>query len=176
MTGLRPGHCNSKVERSYTRKSKFKAKGYIKAVPNSKLVRYDMGDSKKDFAMTVHLITRQPIQLRHNALESSRMVVNRHLHKLLGNNYFFKVRVHPHQVIRENKMLTGAGADRMSQGMQLSFGRAAGIAARLINNQCIFSVKVDKEHVNAAKAALSRAPPRLPGKYLIEVENLKPSK
>ena len=40
----------------------------------------------------------------------------------------------------------------------------------------VFSVKVDKEHVNAAKAALSRAPPRLPGKYLIEVENLKPSK
>ena len=121
MTGLRPGHCNSTVERAYTRKSKFKAKGYIKAVPNSKLVRHDMGDSKKDFKYQVHLLVREAIQIRHNALESSRQVVNRHLHKALGNNYFFKVRIHPHHVIRENKMLTGAGADRMSQGMQLSF-------------------------------------------------------
>ena len=172
MAGLRQAHSSSRVERAYTRKSKFKNKSYVKAIPNSKLVRYDMGDGKKEFKYEIHLLPRKAIQIRHNALESSRQVVNRHLHWALGNDYFFKVRVHPHQILRENKMLTGAGADRMSQGMQLSFGRPVGIAARLKKMQSIFSVKVNKENIETAKKAMAKAPPRLPGKYLIEVEQI----
>ena len=169
MAGLRKGHCYTNVKRAYTRKSKFKTKGYVKAIPPSKLVRFDMGDPKKTFPYRVDLISKSPIQLRHNALESGRLVVNRRLGIALGNNFFFKVRVYPHHVLRENKMITGAGADRMQTGMQRSFGRAVGTSAQVKQGQPVFSVHVEESAVNTAREALHRAIPRMPGKYGIEV-------
>ncbi len=176
MAGLRKGHCYTHVKRAYTRKSKFKSKEYIKAIPNSKLVRFDMGDSTKQYPFRVDLVSKQAIQLRHNALESSRQVVNRCLYNAIGNNYYFKVRLYPHHVLRENKMITGAGADRMQTGMQLAFGRAVGIAAQVRKKQSIFSVKVNEENINVAKAALKKACPRLPGRYSIAIKKLEPVK
>ncbi len=172
MTTLRKGHSYTTVKRAYTRKSKFKTKGYVKAIPPSKLVRFDMGDQKKKFLYQVSLISKIPVQVRHNALESGRLVVNRQLGIKLGNNFFFKVRVYPHHVLRENKMITGAGADRMQTGMQRSFGRAVGIAAQLKRGQKLFSVHVEETGVAAAREALHRAIPRMPGKYSIEVEKI----
>jgi large subunit ribosomal protein L10e len=172
MAGLRKGHCYTVVKRAYTRKSKFKTKGYIKAIPQSKINRYEMGDVKKAFPYRVKLMSRDPIQVRHNALESGRLVVNRRLSIHLGNNFFFKVRVYPHHVLRENKMITGAGADRMQTGMQKAFGRAVGIAAQLRKEQIIYSVDVDETSIAHAKDALHKAVARLPGKYRIEVEKI----
>ena len=165
MAGLRKGISYRFLERPYTRKSKFKHKSYVKAVPNSKVVRYDMGNVQKQYAYRVDLIAKDALQIRHNAIESARQVINRHLNLKLGNNYYLKVRMYPHHVLRENKMLTGAGADRMQTGMQLAFGRPVGIAAQIKRGKEIFSVKVDKEHIDAAKYALKKAMPRLPGHY-----------
>ena len=78
MASLRKGHCYSPVKRAYTRKSKYKGKGFIKAIPTSKIIRYDMGDIKKTYGFRVDLVSKQPIQVRHNALESSRQIINRH--------------------------------------------------------------------------------------------------
>lgn len=176
MAGLRKGHSYTKVKRAYTRRSKFKSKEYIKAIPNSKLVRYDMGDVRKQYPYRLDLVSKQAIQLRHNSLESSRQVVNRMLNKYLGNNYYLKMRVYPHHVLRENKMITGAGADRMSTGMQLAFGRAVGIAARVQKGQSIISAKVNAEHIEIAKKALRRARPRLPGQYTVVITKLEAPK
>ena len=172
MAGLRKGHCYSHVKRAYTRKSKVRAKSFIKTVPNNKIVRYFMGDQKKKFGYELRLITKQPIQIRHNALESCRMVVNRRLHLNLGTSYLFNLRVYPHHILRENKMLAGAGADRMQKGMQHSFGKPMGLAAQLKKGQTVFSVKVDKEHVDAAKSALRMARPRMPGQFTIEIKEI----
>ncbi len=169
MAGLRKGHCYTEVKRAYTRKSKFKTKGYVKAIPPSKIVRYDMGDPKKTFPYRVDLVSKEPVQVRHNALESGRLVVSRQLSIALGNNFFFKVRVYPHHVLRENKMITGAGADRMQTGMQRAFGRPIGIAAQLKKDQPLFSVHVEESAIQTAKQALHRAIPRMPGKYGIEI-------
>ena len=50
MATLRKGKCYSKPNtRPYTRKSKYKKKGFIKAVPDSKLARFHMGDKLKNF-------------------------------------------------------------------------------------------------------------------------------
>jgi len=173
MAGLRKGKCYTPVKRAYTRKSKFKKKNYIKAVPTSKIVKFDLGDLKKRFPYRIDLICRKPIQIRHNALESSRTVVNRQLNEQLGGNYNMKIRVYPHHVLRENKMITGAGADRMQTGMQLSFGRPVGVAAQISRNQKVMSVSVDEANVDAAKKALKRATPRLPGKYVIDVVKIQ---
>ena len=128
-----------------------------------------MGDIKKTYGFRVDLVSKQPIQVRHNALESSRQIINRHLAKGLGNNYYFKVRVYPHHVLRENKMITGAGADRMQTGMQRAFGRAVGISAQIKKDQPLFSVRVQESNVTAAKMALKRATPRLPGQWAINI-------
>jgi len=173
MAGLRKGKCYRHITRAYTRKSKFRKKSYIAAIPTIKIIKFDMGNVKKKFKYEVDLVSKGPIQLRHNALESSRMVVNRKLNEKLGDtNYHFKLKVYPHHVLRENKMLTGAHADRMQTGMQRAFGRAVGIAAQVKKGKTVFSIRVDKKDLETTKVILKTATPRLPGNYIIEVNQL----
>ena len=167
--GLRKGVCYRKVTRPYTRKSKYKKKAYIKVVPPHKIVKFDQGNLTKEFEREINLISKDFVQIRHNALESARMVVNRRLHKLLGDNaYHLKLRPYPHHILRENKILSGAGADRLSSGMQKAFGKPMGSAAQVKIGQSIFSVYVDKNNVETAKAALKLAFARLPCRCRIE--------
>lgn len=169
MASLRKGHCYSKVKRPYTRKSKFKKKGYIKTIPALKIVKFDLGNLRKDFEKRVNLISKDHIQIRQNALESARQLVNRRLHKFLGVNYHLKINPYPHHILRENKMLTGAGADRMQTGMQKSFGKPIGSAAQVKIGQAIITVFVDERDVDTAKSALRLAIHRFPCKCSLEV-------
>ncbi|RUS24848.1 hypothetical protein BC938DRAFT_472993 [Jimgerdemannia flammicorona] len=52
-----------------------------------------------------------------------------------------RVRVHPFHVIRINKMLSCAGADRLQTGMRGAFGKPQGTVARVNIGQIIFSVR-----------------------------------
>jgi large subunit ribosomal protein L10e len=167
MAGLRKACCYRRIKRAYTRKSKYKYANFVKAVPFSKIVRYEMGDLKKQFSYRVDLVSRDNVQVRHNALESCRQIVNRNLIAGCGNNYKLQVRAYPHHVLRENKMLTGAGADRVQTGMQLAFGRAVGIAAQVRMGKVLMSASVDEGSIEAAKKSLQKAKPRLPGRYAI---------
>lgn len=171
MAGIRPGRCYTPIKRAYTRKSKFKKLSFIKAVPPSKIVKFEYGDLKKEYNTEVTLYTTEAIQLRHNAIESARTVVVRKLDEL-GGDYRLKIRVYPHHVLRENKMITGAGADRMSKGMQRAFGRAIGLAARMKKGKELFSVYVDKSKVPLVKQALRAATYRLPIKSDVKVTSL----
>lgn len=168
MAGLRAFSCYRKPKRAYTRKSKYKKRAFIKSVPNIKVVKFDLGDLKKDFKGQVDLVSKEKVQIRHNAIESARQVVVRKLNKI-GKPYHFKIRVFPHNVIRENKMLTGAGADRMQTGMQRAFGKATGLAARLKIGQPIFTLYVEKEDVEAVKPALKAATSKFPCKCGIQI-------
>lgn len=163
MAGIRPSACYRHFERPYTRKSKYKSKAFIKTTPPSKLAKFEFGDLKSKFNCQIDLITRGDMQIRHNSIESARTVVIRRLTET-GKNYRLTIRTFPHQILRENKMLTGAGADRMQTGMQLSFGRAVSLAARVKANSPIFTVKVDKADSRAARKALEGAVAKLPCK------------
>lgn len=170
MATLRKGLCYSKITRPWTRKSKFKKKGFIKAIPTIKVVRYTMGDPKKDFKYNIKLIAKKPHQIRHNALESSRQIVNRALNEKVGpSNYLFQINAYPHHVLRENRMLSGAHADRLQTGMSHSFGKAMGTAAQIPKGKTVFTVKVNKEFIEQARLALKTATPRLPSTYTIEI-------
>jgi len=171
MATLRKGKCYSNLTRPYTRKSKFKKKGFIKAVPQNRVVRYDIGDASKKFQYKLRLMSKEDIQIRHNALESSRLVINRFLNKKLGKEFYLKLHLFPHHILRENKMLTGAHADRLQTGMAHSFGRAVGLAARLKKGRPLFSVNVNKNNIDVARQALKKATPRMPGKFTIEIIN-----
>lgn len=170
MAKLRKGTTYSKtIERPYTRKSKYKKKNFIKANPANKVIMYDMGDPKKKFEYTLDLISKDQVQLRHNSIESARMSSNRLLENTLGKvGYHFKIRIYPHHILRENPLATGAGADRFSTGMQKSFGKPIGLAARIKKGQKLFTVSVNKNGLNTAKAALIRAKNKMPCSCIIE--------
>ena len=57
MAGLRKGHCYSKLERPYTRHSRVKSKSYIKTLPQIKIVRFEMGNIKKQFSHEIRIVS-----------------------------------------------------------------------------------------------------------------------
>jgi len=168
MAKLRKGCSYRELQRPFTRKSKYKKKAFIKAVPNSRVVRYNMGNPKKQFTTKLELVSKTDLHLRHNCLESARLSSNRLLEKILGKTAFYLViNVYPHHILRENPLASGAGADRMSTGMKKAFGKSVGVAARVRKGQTVFTVSVDKENFNTAHLALQRATHKLPNSYSI---------
>jgi large subunit ribosomal protein L10e len=117
------------------------------------------------------LVAKEECQIRHSALESARIAANRMLLDVAGvTNYHLKIRVYPHEVLRENKQATGAGADRVSQGMRLAFGKAIGTAARVRRGQEIMSVYTNPANFKNAKRSLVSAGYKLPTPISLVVE------
>lgn len=89
---------------------------FVRAVPDPKIRIFDMGKKRAhvmEFPLSVHLVSNEYEQLTSEALEAARICCNKHLVKTLGkDNFHIRVRVHPYHVIRINKMLSCAGADR----------------------------------------------------------------
>ena len=170
--GLRPGKCYRKPHRPWTRQSRRKPrKGYVKGVPGSKIHQFNVGDISKDYNAKLYLISEQNIQIRHNSLEAARIAAVHYLDQKLGQgNYFLRVRPYPHQVLRENPLATGAGADRFQQGMRASFGRPIGTAAIVKEGQIVMEVWLKQEQVKDGKEALRRAKHKLPLKYRTKFE------
>ncbi len=170
--GLRPGRCTRRIKRPWTRISITKPKkSYVVGVPFPRIHMFEMGSVKKEFNTTMHLVAERPVQIRENALEAARVTSNKLLEKkLTPENYFMKVLLFPHQVIREHTLATGAGADRFSTGMRLAFGRPKGRAAIVEKGQRIFTLKLDKKNLKIGKLALHRAHLKLPTTCKIVVE------
>jgi large subunit ribosomal protein L10e len=133
-----------------------------------------MGDLSKEFKYSVQLKSKDAMQVRDNAIEAARQTSNRLLQKKIGKTgWMFKIRMYPHHVLRENPLASGAGADRMSTGMQKSFGKPIGIAARIRKDQILFQIDTSKQHVAVAKDALRRASTKLPCSCIIDVVERK---
>ncbi len=166
MAKLRKWVSYRKTERPYTRISKFRKKNYVRVRPNIVISKYDMGDTKKDvyqYPLVLDLIAKKELQIRNNAIESARQTSNRVLEKELGKiGFHLKIRLFPHHILRENPLASGAGADRMSTGMQASFGKPIGTAAQVRVDQPLFTLGVPKDKLNVAKRALQRAATKLP--------------
>lgn len=159
--------------RPYTRISKYRSKSYIRTKPNNLIVKFDMGNLTKDFEYRIDLISSNDLQIRHNAFESARQIANRYLEKNVGKLAFhLKIRTYPHHVLRENPLASGAGADRMSTGMKMAFGKPIGIAARIRKGQPVMSAFVDKAGVDFAREALHRSASKFPSKFSIQVDKI----
>lgn len=164
--GLRPGQCytNKKKDRAYTRLAvKVHKRNYIGAAPGLKTRQFNMGNGEKKYSHIVDLVVDEHVNIRDNAIESVRIMITRYVTKHLGKeNFFMRVRIYPHHILRENKQAKGAHADRIQQGMSHAFGKPIGRAARVRPNQKIISILVDEENVNVAKNALKRVFSKLP--------------
>jgi len=88
---------------------------------------------------------------------------NREVLKDVGRmNLHIKLRVIPHHVLRENKQATGAGADRVSEGMRLAFGKAVGTAARVMKDQAVFTTYTTPQYLDKVKLAMKAGSHKLP--------------
>jgi large subunit ribosomal protein L10e len=140
----------------------FTRKEFVKGVPASKITKFTMGDTGAQFAYEAKLISSESAQIRHVALEAARIAANRVVMDKLINNYCMRVLPYPHTILRENKMIFGAHADRLQQGMRRSFGKSIGTAARVRIDQTLITIAVNKDGVEAAKEALKRGSAKLP--------------
>jgi large subunit ribosomal protein L10e len=169
MAKLKKGVAYRKIERPYTRYSKYKKKAFIRTVPNVKIVRFDMGNLQKEFDVQLDLIVTKPLQIRQESIESCRQSTNRSLEKVVGKqNYHMKIRVYPFHILRENPLAQGAGADRFSTGMAHPFGKVVGRAAQVESGQPLLSVYTTKDNLKTCTAAIKKGTYKLPCRCMIK--------
>jgi len=155
-------------------KPSFTRREYITGIPGSQIAQHNMGDlhgDQDEYPVQISLRPDETNQLRHTALEAARLSANRHLIKELGEgNYMMILRRFPHQVLRENKQATGAGADRVSDGMRQAFGTPVGTAARVQKGAPLFTAWCQVEEADIVKEAFRRAYNKISPPCTIDVE------
>lgn len=164
--GRRPAKCYRYCKDKPYIKSRF-----CRGVPDPKIQIYDLGNKKApvdEYPLCVHLVSGEYEQVSSEALEAGRIVVNKYMSKYVGNKSFhMRVRVHPYHVLRINKMLTCAGADRLQTGMRHAFGKPCGTVARVRIGQILYSVRAPHSSKAHVLESLRRAKYKFPGRQNI---------
>eukprot|EP00914_Ancora_sagittata_P022634 GHVO01044909.1.p1 GENE.GHVO01044909.1~~GHVO01044909.1.p1 ORF type:complete len:223 (+),score=31.18 GHVO01044909.1:25-669(+) len=168
--GRRPARCYRYCKNKPYPKSRF-----CRGVPDSKIRIFDLGRKKArvdDFPLCVHLVSDEWEQISSEALEAGRICANKYLTKHCGKDAFhLRVRLHPFHVVRINKMLSCAGADRLQTGMRGAFGKPQGTVARVHIGQVIMSVRARDTHTPKVIEALRRAKFKYPGRQKIYISS-----
>lgn len=166
--GRRPARCYR-----YCKNKPYPKSRYCRGVPDSKLRIYDVGNKRAhcdQLPATVHLVSDEYEQISSEALEAARVACNKYMIKVAGKDFFhLRIRAHPYHVIRINKMLSCAGADRLQTGMRGAFGKPIMVAARVDIGQVLMSVRTREDKEAVAVEALRRAKFKLPGRQKIHV-------
>ncbi|KAG9001581.1 60S ribosomal protein L10 [Tulasnella sp. JGI-2019a] len=109
-------------------------------------------------------------QLSSEALEAARICANKYITKTSGKDSFhLRVRVHPFHVIRINKMLSCAGADRLQTGMRGAWGKPYGTVARVNIGQVLLSIRTKESNAAVVMEALRRSRYKFPGRQKLIV-------
>lgn len=132
---------------------------------------YDLGRKKAsvdDFPFCAHLVCDEHQQITSEALEAARICANKYITKTSGKDSFhLRVRVHPFHVIRINKMLSCAGADRLQTGMRGAYGKPYGTVARVNIGQILLSVRSRDSNKAVVLEALRRSRYKFAGRQKI---------
>jgi large subunit ribosomal protein L10e len=164
--GRRPARCYRYQKNKPYIKSRF-----CRGVPDSKIRIYDSGHKKApvdQFPFVAHLVSDEKAQVSSEALEAARVAINKHLTKHIGkDSYHIRIRCHPFHVLRANKMLSCAGADRLSSGMRHSYGKPIGVAARVDIGQVLISVRSKDTHEAHVIEAIRRGKFKFAGRQKI---------
>merc|ERR1712093_175430 len=128
---------------------------------------YDNGRKKAhvdDFPLCIHLVSMELEQLGSEAIESARQCANRHMVHTGGKeNFHMRIRIHPFHIVRINKMLTCAGADRLQTGMRHAWGKPYIKVCRIKKGQVCISVRSKDGNEHKVFTALRRAGMKLAG-------------
>jgi large subunit ribosomal protein L10e len=132
---------------------------------------YDVGNKGAAvdlFPYVAHLVCDEKQQISSEALEACRVAVNKYLTKHIGKEgYHIRIRAHPFHVLRANKMLSCAGADRLSSGMRHSYGKPIGVAARVNIGQILVSVRAKDANAKHVIEAIRRGKFKFAGRQKI---------
>ncbi|KAI1402295.1 60S ribosomal protein L10 [Hypoxylon fuscum] len=162
----RPARCYRYCKNKPYPKSRFN-----RGVPDPKIRIFDLGRKRAnvdDFPLCIHLVSNEYEQLSSEALEAARICANKYLVKTAGKEGFhLRVRAHPYHVVRINKMLSCAGADRLQTGMRGAWGKPNGTVARVNIGQIILSVRTRDSNRGVALEALRRSQYKFPGRQKI---------
>ncbi|OUT21930.1 60S ribosomal protein L10 [Pichia kudriavzevii] len=162
----RPARCYR-----YCKNKPFPKSRYNRGVPDPKIRIFDLGRKKAsvdDFPLCVHLVSNEIEQLSSEALEAARICANKYITTQSGRESFhMRVRVHPFHVLRINKMLSCAGADRLQQGMRGAWGKPHGTAARVTIGQILISIRTKDSNKDVVIEGLRRARYKFPGQQRI---------
>ena len=153
---------------------KFGVKEYIGDTPQSKIRIFESGDPNLEYNYEVLLLAKNKCEIKSEALESIRLHINRNLSwKLSKSKFYFKLPIYPHQIVRRHGWLGFAGADRISKGMKLAFGKPKHRVALVKNGQVIANVKVvSKEDVKVVREILKGAVKKIPAKGEIVIKEM----
>jgi large subunit ribosomal protein L10e len=145
---------------------------FIAGSPQSKIAKF-VGGAKGDYDYRVELIANEKVQIRHNALEAARLAANKVMSEIGETAFFSLLRLYPHVILRENKMIATAGADRLQEGMRRAFGKAIGLAARVTAGQVLLELRVKAADLEKAKEAMRTASSKLPTTTSVRISPLK---
>src|SRR3954468_16763244 len=131
----------------------FVRREYIRGKPQNKIARFASGQPKNNYDYLLELVVTERIQIRHNSLEAARLAANKTMSQAGDMSFFGRLRVYPHVILRENKMIATAGADRLQEGMRRAFGKSTGLAARITPGQVIFEAYVTAPNLELGQDA-----------------------
>ncbi len=151
------------------------SKVFAPGAPNSKIARFSTGQANPNYDYLLKLVSTEKVQIRHNALEAARVAANKKLTPIGEAAYFLRVKVYPHVILRENKMIATAGADRLQEGMRKAWGKPTGLAARVTPGSVILELEIGKDNLATAKSAMKSASSKLPMPTEVIVESISKS-
>jgi large subunit ribosomal protein L10e len=151
----------------------FYNKKFAPGTPNPKVARFTTGKFSNDYDYKLQLVSLTRLQIRSNALEAARVAASKKLAAIGEEAFYLRVVTYPFAVLRENKMIATAGADRLQEGMRKAFGKPIGLAARVNIGSVILDVLVKAENLEKAKTAMKAATTKLPFTYKIVIIPLK---
>jgi large subunit ribosomal protein L10e len=151
----------------------YTSKKFAPGAPNPKVARFTTGKSRPDYDYTFKLISEGKVQIRHNALEAARVAASKKVTLIGEENFLLKVVSYPHVILRENKMIATAGADRLQEGMRKAFGKPIGLAARVDIGDTVLELSLKAENFEKGKEAMKAASTKLPMKTTVEVVKLE---
>ncbi|OCT55604.1 hypothetical protein XELAEV_18000424mg, partial [Xenopus laevis] len=135
----------------YCKNKPYPKSRFCRGVPDAKIRIFDLGRKKAkvdEFPLCGHM----------------------YMVKSCGKDGFhIRVRLHPFHVIRINKMLSCAGADRLQTGMRGAFGKPQGTVARVHIGQVIMSIRTKLQNKEHVIEALRRAKFKFPGRQKIHI-------
>ncbi|MEK6914226.1 MAG: 50S ribosomal protein L16 [Nanoarchaeota archaeon] len=169
---------SKRIPVSNTRKSKKLQKSYVKTIPPQKIVKFNIGNIKKfeagEFRIKGTISAGENIQIRDMALEAIRQGLNKDMTNLFQNDFFMRVNVYPHNILRNNRVFSGASkGERVQTGMSKGFGSSEGRAAVVKNGQSIFSLYFNSEdNIHKVRGFIKKVTPKLACRTIVKFEKL----
>ena len=156
-----------------TRGMPFVRREYIAGKPQMKIARFSSGLAGDNYDYKIELIATEKLQIRHNALEAARLAANKRMAQAGETSFFSMLRVYPHVLLRENKMIATAGADRLQEGMRRAFGKSTGLAARIKPGQVIFEAYIAASNLELAQDGFKMAASKIGRPTITRITPLK---